>query len=301
MTILSSVSAAPMPTSTIALTPVPPPASRDDVDQLGDQIAALAARIHAATYELLILIHQFDAARGWHDGFASCARWLHWRTSIDLGAAREKVRVARALATLPRISQAMRQGRLSYSKVRAVTRIATPETEARLLDLALAGATDQVERVVRAWRRVDRVDAARKDERRHLDRGLTTWVDEDGMVVIRGRLAPEAGAVLLRALDVAADPPELAGPFDLAFIDALKFEYQAYLDAIIPRLAPGALVVADNVLWSGAVTDTASEATADTMALRAFSAAVLRDPRFAATILPVGDGLLLAGYRGDAA
>jgi predicted O-methyltransferase YrrM len=99
----------------------------------------------------------------------------------------------------------------------------------------------------------------------------------------------------------AADPPELAGPFDLAFIDALKFEYQAYLDAIIPRLAPGALVVADNVLWSGAVTDTASEATADTVALRAFSAAVLRDPRFAATILPVGDGLLLAGYRGDAA
>jgi 5-methylcytosine-specific restriction endonuclease McrA len=204
MAFLSTVSAAPLPTSTIASTPVPPCASPDDVEQLGDRIAELAARIHAATYELLVLIHQFDTARGWHDGFASCAHWLHWRTSIDLGAAREKVRVARALATLPRIGQAMRQGRLSYSKVRAVTRIATSETEARLLDLALAGTTDQVERVVRAWRRVDRVDAARKDERRHLDRELTAWVDEDGMLVIRGRLAPEAGAVLLRALDVAA-------------------------------------------------------------------------------------------------
>jgi len=186
-------------------TPIPSRPSPHAVEQLGDAIAELASRIHAATYELLVLIHTFDTGRGWHDGFASCAHWLHWRTGIDLGAAREKVRVARALAVLPRLGQAMRQGRLSYSKVRAVTRIATPETEARLLDLALAGTTTHVERVVRAWRRVDRVQAAREGERRHLGRELTTWVDDDGMVVIRGRLTPEAGAVLLRALDVAAE------------------------------------------------------------------------------------------------
>ncbi len=111
------------------------------------------------------------------------------------------------------------------------------------------------------------------------------------------------------ALDAfAAGDPALAGPFDLAFIDALKPEYAAYLEALIPRFAPGALVVADNVLWSGRVSgsrpptsDDASPAATDdatTAALRAFDAAVLSDPRFSATILPVGDGLLIAAWRG---
>jgi caffeoyl-CoA O-methyltransferase len=95
----------------------------------------------------------------------------------------------------------------------------------------------------------------------------------------------------------AAGEPALAGPFDLAFIDALKPEYGSYLDALIPRLAPGALVVADNVLWSGRVADPA-EGERETVALRAFDERVLADPRFRATILPVGDGLLLAGFRG---
>ena len=95
----------------------------------------------------------------------------------------------------------------------------------------------------------------------------------------------------------AAAEPALAGPFDLAFIDALKPEYQGYFDALVPRLAPGALIVADNVLWSGRVTD-AAITDADTSALRTFDAVVLGDPRFTATILPVGDGLLLAGLRG---
>lgn len=95
----------------------------------------------------------------------------------------------------------------------------------------------------------------------------------------------------------AAGEPALVGPFDLAFIDALKPEYQAYFDALVPRLAPGALVVADNVLWSGRVTD-AAITDDNTTALRAFDAVVLGDPRFTATILPVGDGLLIAGLRG---
>jgi predicted O-methyltransferase YrrM len=104
--------------------------------------------------------------------------------------------------------------------------------------------------------------------------------------------------VSAKALDAfAAADPALAGPFDLAFIDALKPEYEAYLDALVPRLAPGALVVADNVLWSGRVAD-AAVSDESTTALRAFDTAVLADPRFSATILPVGDGLLLAGLRG---
>ena len=104
--------------------------------------------------------------------------------------------------------------------------------------------------------------------------------------------------VTAKALDaLAAADPALAGPFDLAFIDALKPEYGAYLEALVPRLAPGALVLADNVLWSGRTADPSNE-DPETVALRAFDTAVLGDARFTATILPVGDGLLVAGYRG---
>ncbi|HVL53576.1 MAG TPA: O-methyltransferase [Vitreimonas sp.] len=103
-----------------------------------------------------------------------------------------------------------------------------------------------------------------------------------------------------RALEAfAADEAALAGPFDLAFIDALKPEYGDYLEAIVPRLAPAALVVADNVLWSGRVSGDRPSQPGDehVEALRSFDRQLLRDPRFNATILPVGDGLLIAGYR----
>jgi caffeoyl-CoA O-methyltransferase len=97
----------------------------------------------------------------------------------------------------------------------------------------------------------------------------------------------------------ARDDPALAGPFDLAFIDALKPEYMGYLDALLPRLAPGALIVADNVLWSGRTSGAMPSKPGDerVAALRAFDAAVLGDPRYTATILPVGDGLLIASLR----
>jgi Domain of unknown function (DUF222)/HNH endonuclease len=175
------------------------------VIHLGEAIAELAARVHAATYELLVLLREFDACAGWNNGCLSCAHWLHWRTGIDLGAAREKVRVARALATLPRISAAMQRGALSYAKVRALTRIATPENEGRLVDLALAGTAAHVERLVRAWRRVDRLEAAQQAEQRQQHRFVTLHVDDEGMVVLRGRLTPEIGAVVQRALEAAAD------------------------------------------------------------------------------------------------
>jgi hypothetical protein len=175
------------------------------IEDLGEQIAALAARLHAATYELLVLLREFDRRTGWTGGFASCAHWLSWRTGIAPGAAREKVRVAHALASLPMVSATMQRGALSYAKVRALTRVATPENEASLLNVALSGTAAHVERLVRAWRRVDRLQAAAQEEARHLARHLSTWVDEHGMVVIRGRLTPEVGAVVHRALEAAAD------------------------------------------------------------------------------------------------
>lgn len=96
-----------------------------------------------------------------------------------------------------------------------------------------------------------------------------------------------------------AGDPALVGPFDAAFVDALKPEYAAYVEALVHRLSPGALVVADNVLWSGRVSGASASEPDDqsTAALRAFNAAVLADPRFRAAILPIGDGLLVATYR----
>jgi hypothetical protein len=176
-----------------------------DLDSLGERIAELSAHIQAATYQLLVMIREFDERGGWGEGFRSCAHWLNWRAGFRLGAAREKVRVARALGGLPLISASMRKGEISFSKVRAMTRVATAANEAELLDFARAGTAAHVERLVRAWRRVDRNAEMEHEERRQASRGLTAYVDEDGMVVVRGRLSPEAGAALLRALDAAGE------------------------------------------------------------------------------------------------
>lgn len=188
-------------------------------ERLADEIAELAAHIHAATYRLLELLAEFDRREGWGNGFRSCAHWLSWRTGIALGAAREKVRVARALTELPRISQTMREGALSYSKVRALTRVATPENEGDLLDFAAHGTTAHVERLVRAWRQVDRNEAAELDRARHEARSLTVYPDDDGSWAVRGRLDPEVGALLRKALDAAAEQlsrrAEEPGPQDV--------------------------------------------------------------------------------------
>ena len=188
-----------------------------DMECLGDQIAELSARIDAATYELLCYLREFDRGYGW-EGFRSCAHWLNWRTGLALGAAREKLRVATALADLNHVAAAMARGQLSYSKVRALTRVATPATEAYLLAVALGSTAAQVERLVRAWRRADR-DASPDAERERLaSRALSMQVDEDGMVVLRGRLTPEVGAVLLRAVEAALEqvPASEAGDRDEA-------------------------------------------------------------------------------------
>src|SRR5881628_3366695 len=193
--------------SCVSLEPIiqPTVGSAAELDRLGDEIAELSAHLDAAIARLLDLIREFDARDGWNTGFRSCAAWLSWRVGLDRGAARERVRVARALGTLPRLAQALARGELSYSKVRALTRVATPETEERLLAVGKAGTAEHVERIVRGWRLVDRQAEARETARRHAIRALHVYQDEDGMVVIRGRLAPEVGAVLVQALAAARE------------------------------------------------------------------------------------------------
>ena len=182
----------------------PDPDHAPELELLGNQIAELSARIDAATYDLLCHLHEFDRRYGW-EGWRSCAHWLNWRTGLDLGAAREKLRVAAALADLNHVSAAMARGQLSYSKVRALTRVASPATEARLLAVALCATAAQVERLVRAWRRVDRDAQPDAEQVLLASRTLSMQVDEDGMVVLRGRLPPEVGAVLLRAVEAALE------------------------------------------------------------------------------------------------
>ena len=173
--------------------------------QLGERIAELAARINIATYEMLTLIAEFDRREGWADAFDSCAEWLAWRTGRTLATCRENVRVAHALEDLPKTSARMKAGGLSYAKARAITRVATPETEGKLLDYADKGSAAAVERMVREVRHLSRDGEIGAEEARHRRRAFSVFIDVDGTYVVRGRLEPEAGAVLMRAVEAAND------------------------------------------------------------------------------------------------
>jgi len=197
-----------------------------ELQRLGDEIAELSAHLEAATARLLDLIREFDAREGWGGGFKSCAHWLSWRIGLAPGAAREHVRVARALGTLPLLSRALARGELSYAKVRELTRVATPETEERLLAVGRAGTAEHVERIVRGWRRMDRKAEMEEVARSHKSRALRVYQDEDGTVRIRGRLAPEVGALLLKALEAAREGLYERRRQDAADADPLTMEQQ---------------------------------------------------------------------------
>ena len=181
----------------------------DDADalfDLGEEIATLAAHIHAATQRFLVLIADFDERRGWElDGHVSCAHWLSYRTGIDMGACRERVRTALVLVGLPETSAAMARGELSFSAVRALTRVATPENEGDLLALARGCTIAQLERTVRSWKRVSRMEEADIDRERHERRSFSVFADDEGMYVVKGRLPAEVGALLMRAIEAASD------------------------------------------------------------------------------------------------
>jgi hypothetical protein len=172
--------------------------------ELDAEIGELSAHLDAATCRLLAAVAEFDRREGWGTkGFRSCAHWLSWRTGLDLGAARERVRVGRALEALPLTGAAFAAGELSYSKVRAISRAASAETEEQLLEVARHGTAWHLEKLVRLFRRASSAEERERALRRRAERYLETWTDSDGMLVIRGRLPAEVGAVLKRALDAA--------------------------------------------------------------------------------------------------
>jgi len=180
------------------------------IDELDRDIFTLAARINSSTYQLLVLVRQFDERAGWLKwGLASCAEWLHWRCDLSMSAAREKVRVAHALKTLPLIATAFADGELSYSKVRALTRVARVDNEDALLLFAL------------------QTTASRVEERcRDLERGMMTITVE---------IPIETGELLEKALDraresTASQTPELVNEsWSAQQADALVTMASAYL------------------------------------------------------------------------
>src|SRR5262245_42718243 len=183
--------------------------SPSEVDALADQIADVAAHIDAATHELLTRIRLFDQVGGWHaQGALSCAAWLSWRVGMGLGPAREKVRVAHCLADLPLIDDALRRGELSYSKARAMTRVATRENEADLLDIARNTTAAQLERICRLRRQVVALDQPRRhhDDRRY----VLSRPTDDGMVSIQVRLHPDEAARVMAAFESCAGVGSLA-------------------------------------------------------------------------------------------
>jgi hypothetical protein len=167
------------------------------------EICELAAHIAAATCRWLGLAAEFDE-RGGHErfGFASCASWLAWRCSITPRAAREQLRVARSLRELPRIRDSFACGALSYSKVRALTRVAEPEMEGELLELAEDATAAQLERLLRGYRGAIAADAAEQTQSR---RHLTTRWEADGSLTIRGSLPPDEADLFLKGLERARD------------------------------------------------------------------------------------------------
>src|ERR1700748_1835980 len=193
-----SIFAAVLPPADAAASPAEP--ARVPLERVEAQLCELAGHLAAATCRFLLLPAHSDARRGWASWeMGSCAQWLSWKCQMSSGTARGHVRVARALRDLPVIRAQFAAGTLSYAKVRALTRIATPATEAGLAELAGPMTANQLERFARAHRQVTRAD----DALARVQRRLAWRVEEDGSLAGTFRLPPLQGAVLLKALRAA--------------------------------------------------------------------------------------------------
>jgi hypothetical protein len=182
------------------------PLSEVSTPELIDRITELAGHLNAANARWLALIAEFDRRRAWAEwGVKSCAHWLNWKCGLALGAAREKLRTAHALVGLPQIANAMAEGRLSFSKVRALTRVAEPSNEDYFLDVALNGTASHVEKLVRSYRRATEAQELPREAAQQRNQSLWWFHDPDGSLSIKGRLPAEVGALFIKALQAAED------------------------------------------------------------------------------------------------
>ncbi len=216
-----------------------PPFAHRATEDIDRAIVRLARRINADGYQMLVLIREFDERRGWLKcGLSSCADWLHWRCDLSLSAAREQVRVAHALAALPLIAAELASGRLSYSKARALTRIADTRNEQALLEMSKNMTAAHVEQHCRQ-RRNARAKSKHDAASAHEQRSLRTWRDEHrGVVTITIELPMAEGLLFERAIDKAsADQggsgalPDASAPWAALQADAAVAMARAYLQA----------------------------------------------------------------------
>ena len=185
--------------------------SAEEIAALGEAIAETAALIDVATHRFLTQLRAFDRVNGWErSGALSSAHWLAWRVGMDLGAAREKLRVARRLGELPAIDAALERGEVSYSKVRAMTRVATADSEGALLAAARCSTAAELERTCR----LERTGSAGADVEAR--RYATDRPTGDGMVSIQLRLLPDEAARVMKALEVAGRGNRADGAVALA-------------------------------------------------------------------------------------
>ena len=177
-------------------------------EQLGREITLLAGQTNAGNHRMLKLIAEFDDRKAWSGGgtVRSCPHWLNWKCGIVLGAAREKVRVAHCLKCLPRIDAAFASGELSYSKVRAMTRVATPENEDYLLHIARHSTASHIEKVVGKYQKVQRTMHDKAEADQEAARKLVYYQDDDGMWIIHAKLPAEEGSLVVKALEAVARP-----------------------------------------------------------------------------------------------
>src|SRR3954453_1204325 len=164
--------------------------SGSPLPDLARAITSGAVRMAAATAAWLQLVAEFDERGGWHGvGINSCGHWLAWQRGMSPVTGREHVRVARVLRGLPLIATAFAAGRLSYAKVRALTRIAAPDCEASLLEFALSATASQTERFCRAWRRIDD-DNGDPERQQRAEDGMSFdhWTDDDGYLTLKVRM-----------------------------------------------------------------------------------------------------------------
>ena len=174
------------------------------LERLEAEITTLAGHLAAAECRWLLFVAEFDRREGWSQWGCWCAsQWLGWKCGLARRSAQEKVRVARALGDLPLITEAFSRGELSYSQVRALTRVAEPATEAGLLEIARNGTAAQLERVVRGMRWcISRDDETEEANERHERRYLSYHYDDEGALVGSFRLDPEEGASVIAALEL---------------------------------------------------------------------------------------------------
>lgn len=172
------------------------------LEQLEHEIELRAARANADMCTWLELIAEFDRRGGWGTwGCLSCAHWVAWRCSVSQRSAREHVRVARRLAELPSIHAEFAAGRISYSKVRALSRVATEESEPDLLQLAANATASQLDHLVRAYSRASAVAAGEI----HRNRYVTWFWEDDGSLSLHANLPAEDGATVVAAIEAAAE------------------------------------------------------------------------------------------------